>query len=159
MLKNYLLSPLCSASAPHLSLFQPSFSFSFNASFFFSSLLVYASLILFCFPVPFFFSVSVLPFLLQRPSLFSSSPFSFLQVCCPLIFSPKYFLQPKCFSAQKHFFQFSYSSLILFSALFFSGLALFFSFQFWRSFFFLFFSSVYPRPNILSSCFTSLLFE
>ena len=157
MLKNYLLSPLCSASAPHLSLFQPSFSFSFNASFFFSSLLVYASLILFCFPAPFFFLVLALPFLLQRPSLFSSSPFSFLQVCCPLIFSPKYFLQPKCFSAQKHFFQFSYSSLLLFSALFFSGSALFFLFQ--CLFFFVFFSFVYPRPSILSSCFTSLLFE
>ena len=130
MLKNYLLSPLCSASAPHLSLFQPSFSFSFNASFFFSSLLVYASLILFCFPAPFFFLVLALPFLPQRPSLFSSSPFSFLQVCCPLIFSPKYFLQPKntIFSSATllFFFFLLYSFLVQLS---------FFSFQFRHSFF------------------------
>ena len=137
MLKNYLLSPLCSASALHLSLFQPSFSFSFNASFFFSSLLVYASLILFCFPAPFFFLVLALPFLLQRPSLFSSSPFSFLQVCCPLIFSPKYFLQPKCFSAQKHFF----SVQLLFSSSFFCFILFWFSpifslFNFGAPFFF-----------------------
>ena len=158
MLKNYLLSPLCSASARHLSLFQPSFSFSFNASFFFSSLLVSTPLFLFCFPVPFFFSVSVLPFLLQHPSLFSSPPFSFLQVCCPLFFSPKNFFQPKRFSAQT-FFHFSHSSLLLFSALFFSGSALFFFISILALLFFLFFSSVYPSPNILSNCFTSLLFE
>ena len=153
MLKNYLLSPLCSASAPHLSLFQPSFSFSFNASFFFSSLLVSTPLFLFCFPVPFFFLVSVLPFLLQRPSLFSSPPFSFLQVCCPLFFSPKYFFQPKRFftSATLLFFFFLLYSFLVQPSFFFisvSGLL-----------FFLFFSSIYPSPNVLSSCFTSLLFE
>ena len=153
MLKNYLLSPLCSASARHLSLFQPSFSFSFNASFFFSSLLVSTPLFLFRFPVPFFFLVSVLPFLLQRPSLFSSPPFSFLQVCCPLFFSLKYFFQPKRFftSATLLFFFFLLYSFLVQPSFFFisvSGLL-----------FFLFFSSIYPSPNVLSSCFTSLLFE
>ena len=132
MLKNDLLSPLCSASTPHLSLFQPSFSFSFNASFFFSSLLVSTPLFLFCFLAPFFFSVSVLPFLLQRPSLFSSPPFSFLQVCCPLFFSPNVFqfFNPNVFSVQPLFS----SSFFCFILFWFSPL--FFSFQFRGSFFF-----------------------
>ena len=95
MLKNYLLSPLCSASASHLSLFQPSFSFSFSASFFFFSLLVSTSLFLFCFPVPPFssFYFSTLFFCLQRLLLF-------LQTCYPFFFSPKTFFS----SAQNIFF-------------------------------------------------------
>ena len=127
MLKNSLFSPLCSA---------PFFCF---------------SLFLFFFSAPhtsfsFLFPVSYATVMLQ-PS------FSFLFVCCPLFFSPKYFFfQPKRFSAQKYFFQpktfllqpktfffsfffqFSHSSLLLFSALFFFGLALFFS-SFSASFF------------------------
>ena len=170
MLKNSLFSPLCSAPFFCFSLF---FFLSFSA----------APLFLFLFPV-------------SHAAVLLQPSFSFLFVCCPLFFSPKYFFfspnvfqlklfsafQPKRFSAPKHFFQpktfllqsktffssaqnvffflfqFSHSSLLLFSALFFSGSALFF-FSLSAPPFFLFFSSVYPRPNILSSCFTSLLFE
>ena len=158
MLKNYLLSPLCSASARHLSLFQPSFSFSFNASFFFSSLLVSTPLFLFCFPVPFFFLVSVLPFLLQRPSLFSSPPFSFLQVCCPLFSAQNTFFSPNVFQPKRFF---TSATLLFFFFLLYSFLVQpsFFFISVSGLLFFLFFSSIYPSPNVLSSCFTSLLFE
>ena len=119
MLKNYLFGTL--------SLFQPSFSFSFStAHFFFFS---------------FFWSAA--PF---SSSLFFQPSFSFLLVCCPLFFSPNVFQPKKTFSAQNVFasaqnffqfspkrfffwFQFSHSSLLLFSALLFSGSALSFLFQ------------------------------
>ena len=82
------------------------------------------------FPVPPFSSFC---FLVQPLFLF------FLVHVLPF-FSPKTFLNPKHFSVQPKtffslaqniffFFQFSHSSLLLFSALFFSGSALFFLFQ------------------------------
>ena len=87
----------------------------------------------------FFFSVLALPH-------FSPALTFFFSFGCPLFFSPKYFFfspnvfqpkrfsvfQPKrfsVFSAQTFLLQFSHSSLLLFSALFFSGSALFFLFQ------------------------------
>ena len=173
MLKNYLLSHLCSTLAPHLSLFQLSFSFSLSASFFCFSLLVSASFFcffsfgqrpFFCFSPLFLFNFGA-PFLLQRPSPFVQ-PSLFLFVRLPFIFQSKIlffspnFFQPKCFLVfQPKRFCFSSTTVLFFFffALFFSGSALFFLFQ--CLLFFLFFSSVYPRPNILSSCFTSLLFE
>ena len=77
----------------------------------------------------FFFSVSALPS--TSASLLFSSPLFLFFRCVALYFSAQ-----NTFSAQKHFFQpktfFSvqrHSSLLLFSALFFSGSALFFLFQ------------------------------
>ena len=74
----------------------------------------------------FFFSVLALPHFSPALTFFFSFGF-------PLFFSPKYFFfQPKrfsVFSAQTFLLQFSHSSLLLFSALFFSGSALFFLFQ------------------------------
>ena len=117
-----------------------SVQFSTPSSFFYflvSALFCFSPLFLFSFGAPF--------------SALASLTFSFLLVCCPLLFSPKYFfspnvfqpkntffqpktflLQPKTFfsSAQNvFFFQFSYSSILLFSALFFPSSALFFFFQ------------------------------
>ena len=80
----------------------------------------------------FFFSVLALPH-------FSPALTFFFSFGCPLFFSPNVF-QPKCFSvfqpkrfsvfsAQTFLLQFSHSSLLLFSALFFSSSALFFLFQ------------------------------
>ena len=129
------------------SLFQPSLSFSFNAApFFFFSISAF-----------FFLSTSVphlssfFCFCFQR--LPFASAFLFFSFGCPLFFSPKYFFfspnvfqffspnvfqlfspnifEPKrfsAFSAQMFLLQFNHSSLFLFSALFFSGSALFFLF-------------------------------
>ena len=110
MLKNYLLNRLCSASAQHLSLFQPSFSFSFSASFFFSSLLVSASLLL----QPYFsFQFRRSPFCFSVPH-FSPTLTFFFSFGCPLFFSPKYFFFSAQtffnFSAQTFLLQFSHSS-------------------------------------------------
>ena len=102
------------------SLFQPSLSFCFNASFFCSSLLVSASLLL---QPSFSFQFRRSPFCFSVPH-FSPTLTFFFSFGCPLFFSPKYF-----FSAQMFLLQFSHSSLFLFSALFFSGSALFFLFQ------------------------------
>ena len=117
MLKNSLFQPSLFST---LSLFQPSFSFSFSAAHFF------------------FFSVSWLAAPFSSPLFFQPS-FSFLQVSCPLFLSPNVFqlkntfFSPKLFSVQPKtfffFFQFSHSSLLLFSALFFSGSTLSFFFQ------------------------------
>ena len=114
------------------SLFQPSFSFSFCAapscfsvsalSVLFSVSALFWSAPLFCFNPLFLFSFST-------PSLFSS-PHFFLFFWLPFIF------QPKRFSAQTFLLQFSHSSLLLFSALFFSGSALLFLFQRLLLFFF-----------------------
>ena len=82
MLKNYLFSPLCSTPCLYSS---PIFLFFQRHTLLFL-----------------FFSQSAAPF---SSSLFFQPSFSFLLVCCPLFFSPKYFFfQPKRFSAQKHFF-------------------------------------------------------
>ena len=151
MLKNSLFSPLCLA---------PFFCFSRFLFFFF----------LFSAAHLFFFSVSCFPRCCSAPALLF---FSFCVL--PFIFQPKIRLfQPKRFSAPKHFFLpktfFSSAQNVFF---FFSSSAtllffffLLYSFLVQPSFFsllappfFLFFSSVYPRPNILFSCFTSLLFE
>ena len=125
MLKNSLFSPLCSA---------PFFCFSLFFFLFFqrrTSLSFSVSCIRRCCSAPalFFFSFCVLPFIFQpKILLFQPKRFS----------APKYFFQPKTFfgSAQFFFFfsQFNHSSLLLFSALFFSGSALFF-FSFSASFF------------------------
>ena len=132
MLKNYLLSPLCSASASHLSLFQPSFSFSFSASFFFSSLLVSAFLFLFSFPAPPFFFFLFFCFI-----LLSLAPPSFLVDVLPLFFSPKiFFSAPKPFLVQPKTFllppkTFFSSAQNLFSA---QNACLWFSASFFSSF-------------------------
>ena len=137
------------------SLFQPSLSFSFSAAVLFLFL-----------------------FLFQHHFFFFFLPFFSFQLTCALFFSPKTFFStqnnslfsPKTFfSAQtffsfsaflqpKHFLlQFNHSSLLLFFCFILFWLSPLFSLL--APPFFLFFSSVYPRPNILSSCFTSLLFE
>ena len=93
MLKNYLLSPHCLTSAPHLSLFQLSFSFSFSAA-------------------PSCFSVSALSVLFSVSALFWSAPsfffFSFLFSTTFLVSLDvlPYFFQPKTIlsSAQNVFF-------------------------------------------------------
>ena len=65
-----------------LFLFQPFFFLSFST----------APLFLFLFPI-------------SHAAVLLQPSFSFLFVCCPLFFSPKYFFfQPKRFSAQKNFF-------------------------------------------------------
>ena len=110
------------------SLFQPSLSFYFNAFFFFSSLLVSASLLL---QPSFSFQFRRSPFCFSVPH-FSPALTFFFSFGCPLFFSPKYFFSAQTFfsfSAQTFLLQFSHSSLLLFSALFFSGSALFFLFQ------------------------------
>ena len=128
MLKNYLLSHLCSTLAPHLSLFQLSFSFSLSASFFCFSLLVSASFFcffsfgqrpFFCFSPLFLFNFGA-PFLLQRPSPFVQ-PSLFLFVRLPFIFQSKIlffspnFFQPKCFLVfQPKRFCFSSTTLLFF---------------------------------------------
>ena len=160
MLKNYLLSPLCSTSAPHLSPFQLSFSFNFSATFFCFSLLVSASF--FC-----FFSSGQHLFLLLFSS--PSAPLFFFMFFCfiPLSLVPlssflldmlPFFYQPK-----RLFFSLNVFDLVrpLFSSSFFYFILFWFSllFSLLAPPFFLFFSSIYPRPNILSSYFISLLFE
>ena len=139
MLKNYLFSPFCSTpflySNPIFLFFQRHillflFFFLVSRPFFFFSFL----------PAFFFFSFGLLPFIFQPKILFFQ----------PKRFSaPKHFFQPKTFllqsktffsSAQNVFFflfQFSHSSLLLFSALFFSGSALSFLFQHLLFFFYL----------------------
>ena len=69
MLKNYLFSPLCSAR------------FLCSSPLFLFLSAPHTSFFLFCFLVSRHFS----------SSLFFQPSFSFLQVCCPLFFSPKYF--------------------------------------------------------------------
>ena len=137
MLKNYLLSPLCSTSAPHLSPFQLSFSFNFSATFFCFSLLVSASffcffssgqhlfLLLFSSPsAPLFFfmffcfiPLSLVPlssFLLDMLPFFIS-PKIFFSAQNLFLLQSKTFFQPKTFLPQpKILFQFS--PKILFSA-------------------------------------------
>ena len=97
MLKNYLFSPLC--SAPFLCS-SPLFLF-LSAP--------HTSFFLFCFLVSRHFS----------SSLFFQPSFSFLQVCCPLFFSPNVFqlfspkrfcFSPKLSSVQPKTFFFFFSS-------------------------------------------------
>ena len=128
-------------------------------------LFLFQRLSFFCFSLSFLFSSRV-PFFQPKNILFSPKQFSLQPkniFFSPNVFQPKsflVFLQPKCF-----LLQFSDYSLLLF----FCFILFWFSPLFSLSappFFsplapplFLFFSSVYPRPNILFSCFTSLLFE
>ena len=160
MLKNYLFSPLC--SAPFLCSSPLFLSASTPLSSFFSSGQRLSFALAF-----FFFSVSALSFLLQCPSLFSS-PHFFLFFWLPFIFQPKIlFFSPNVFQFfSPNVFQFFNPNVFasvqpLFSSSFFCFILFLFNPLFSLSAppFFLFFSSVYPRPNILSSCFTSLLFE
>ena len=154
MLKNSLFNTLF--------LFQP-------FSFFSASTPLFSSFFCFCFPrccsapTLFFFSFCVLPFIFQpKILLFQPKHFSAFQPK-NTFFPPKTFLlQPKTFfsSAQNVFF-FFFPVQPLFSSSFFCFILFWFSPLFSLSAppFFLFFSSVYPRPNVLFSCFTSLLFE
>ena len=135
------------------------FSVQANTFFFFS--------FLFCFQLTFFISVQRLLLLLLFSFPFTCLQLltsSFLQTCCSFKFSLLFF-QPKTILSPKYFFSFSVQTFLLqFSH---SSLLFFYFILFWFSPlfslsappFFLFFSSVYPRPNILSSCFTSLLFD
>ena len=146
MLKNSLFSLLCLA---------PFFCFNLFLSFFQRRT---SSFFCFCFPcccsapALSFFSFGVLPFLFQ-PKI--------------LLFQAKRFSAQNVFASAQNFFffffliffQFSHSSLLLFFLLYSFLVQPSFFFLFQHFLFFLFFSSVYPRPNILSSCFTSLLFE
>ena len=105
----------------------------------------------------FFFSVSALVFLLQRLTFFFSLdvlPF----------FQPKILFQPKTFFSPRYFFSPKISPCLWFSASFLSFNVLPFSPSLVQPSIFKAiknssFGSVYPRPNILSSCFTFLLFE
>ena len=121
MLKNSLFSPLCLAPFFCFSLF---FFLSFSA----------APLFLFLFPV-------------SHAAVLLQPSFSFLFVCCPLFFSPKYFFfspnvfqppntffSPKLFSVQPNFFFFFLSSTTLLFFFF-----LLYSFLVQPSFFFFFF--------------------
>ena len=156
MLKNYLFSPLCSApflcssplflsasmplssfllfwSAPlfSCSVFQCPFSFQFRCS-------------LFCFSVP-HFSPALLFLFFRCVALYFSAQKTFFS---PNVFQPKRF----CFnSATLLFFFFLLYSFLVQPSFFFISVSVLL--------FFLFFSSIYPSPNVLSSCFTSLLFE
>ena len=180
----FLFSAYFSFSSDVLPFFSPSvepktfFSSAQHISFFFFfSVLFSAHFFLFQFSASFccfcsaclslFFSASLLlfyrhvallssAFYFFRPKLFwAQNTFS--------VFQPKSFsiFQPKCFSvffpAQTFLLQFSHSSLLLFFCFILFWFIPLFSLS--APPFFLFFSSVYPRPNILSSCFTSLLFE
>ena len=156
MLKNYLLSPLCSTLAPHLSLFQLSFSFNFSASFF--CFFSFGQRPFFCFSPLFLFFLCVALYFSAQNTSFSAQTF----------FSPKtLFSAQNVFASAQNFFQFSPKRFFflsvqpLFSSSFFYFILFWFSPLFSLSVppFFLFFSSVYPRPNVLFSCFTSLLFE
>ena len=144
MLKNSLFSLLCLA---------PFFCFNLFLSFFQRRT---SSFFCFCFPcccsapALSFFSFGVLPFLFQpKILLFQAKRFSAQNV----------FASAQNFFFFFFFFQFSHSSLLLFFLLYSFLVQPSFFFLFQHFLFFLFFSSVYPRPNILSSCFTSLLFE
>ena len=153
----------------------------------------------------FFFSVSALFFLLQRPLFFLflflfrrfsfyfsipflffffffSSPHFFFSFDVLPFFQPKILFQPKTFFNPRYFFSPKISPRLWFSASFFSSFSapLFFLLMccpfssaplFFCACLLLYslptskaikissFGSVYPRPNILSNCFTSLLFE
>ena len=143
-----------------LSLFQPSFSFSFHAAHFFFFFFLFPGqpplfLLLFSSSAPLFF---FLFFCFIPLSLVSLS--SFLLDVLPFFYQPKIlFFSPSVFQ----FFSLNVFASVqpLFSSSFFYFILFWSSPLFSLSAppFFLFFSSVYPRPNILSSCFTSLLFE
>ena len=114
----------------------------------------------------FFFFLSFFSFQFTCALFFSPKTFFLAQKhffqpkhFCPNVFQPKRF-NPNVFQfflAQMFLLQFSLSSLLLFFCFILFWFKLLFSLSVPP--FFLFFSSVYPRPNILSSCFTSLLFE
>ena len=163
-----MLKRSCSASIQFNTL--SSFLLQLHTFFFF---FFFFSLFLFQRTFCFLFSTS---FLL---SLFSVC-FSFLQTCCPLFFNPKYLffqlkmflLQPKTFFSPKRFSPKNLSLFVvqrlllffLFSGSFLSFNVLPFSPSLVQPSIFKAikkssFGSVYPRPSILSSCFTSLLFE
>ena len=158
MLKNSLFSPLYSAPF-----------FCFSLFFFFFSFQRCTPLFLFCFLFPTLLFCSSPPFLffLCVALYFSAQNTSF---SAQTFFSPKtLFSAQNVFASAQNFFQFSPKHFFFFfpvQPLFSSSFFLLYSFLVQPSFFslsappfFLFFSSVYPRPNILSSCFTSLLFE
>ena len=112
-----------------ISLFQPSLSFSFSIAVLFLFLFLF-SMLLFCSSLLFLFFWSVALYFSAQNTFFSAQTF----------FSPKtLFSAQNVFASAQNFFQFSpklfflfqfsHSSLLLFSALFFSGSALSFLFQ------------------------------
>ena len=135
---------------------QPSFFFFQRRTSLPFFLFLFQRLFFFCFSLSFLFSSRV-PFFQPKNILFSPKQFSLQPkniFFSPNVFQPKsflVFLQPKCF-----LLQFSDYSLLLFFCFILFWFSPLFSIS--APPFFLFFSSVYPRPNILSSCFTSLLF-
>ena len=159
MLKNSLFSPLCSAPFFCFSLFL--FFFSFSTAVLFLFLFLFSTLLFCSNPLFLFFLCVALYFSPQNTSFSAQTFFSFSAQ--KHFFQPKTFLlQPKTFfsSAQNVFF-FFFPVQPLFSSSFFCFILFWFSPLFSLSAppFFLFFSSVYPRPNVLFSCFTFLLFE
>ena len=155
------------------SLFQPSLSFSLSAAILFLFLFMFSTL-LFCSSPLFLFFFECCP-LFFSPKHFFFSPNVF-QLFSPNVFQPQNtFFQPKTFFSPLHFicgsvppsflpFQCPFSFALMccpFSStpLFFCACLLLCSLPTSKAIRKSSFGSVYPRPNILSSCFTSLLFE
>ena len=120
------------------------------------SVSVSAPLLLFL-PAFLFFSTHVCPFFQPKNILFNPKQFSLWPkniFLAQTFFNPNVFqfFSPNVFASVQPLF--SSSSFFCFILFWFNPL-----FSLSAPPFFLFFSSVYPRPNILSSCFTSLLFE
>ena len=141
---------------------SPSASTSFNVPSLVFQWLFYFSP-LFCFSASFSFQFRRFSFCFSIPFLFSSaSPFLFFNVLP--FFQPKILFQPKTFFSPRYFFSPKISPCLWFSASFLSFNVLPFSPSLVQPSIFKAiknssFGSVYPRPNILSSCFTFLLFE
>ena len=140
---------LCSALFLSFLLFQPSFLFLFSATILFS---VQRCFFFFFFSTPFL--VKHLPFVSFRASfsLSSCSP-TFLKASPKLVVAQK--AQNVLLQKPQRVAPFSSAPLFCSSP---------FSFQFFslptsKAIKKSSFGSIYPRPNILSSCFTSLLFE
>ena len=128
-------------SVPALSFFQLQHRtflfFCFSPLCFFSVSALFVSFLFLCFSATFFLSS------VSASSFFCSAPlFLFLQTCCPI------------FSAQNTF-----SALILFQPKNFFNPKRFSALLFFLKHLILFFLPTSKAKNILSSCFTSLLFE
>ena len=145
---------------------QPSFLlqhsfllFSVQPSFFL--FFCFSPLSCFCSALLFLLSAS---FLLHLAPPFCCLPvalrfFSFLFDVLPYFFSPKHFFSPNTFSAQEHFQPKTFFSPLLFICGSAPPFFLLFSPSFFLKRLILFFLPTSKAKNILSSCFTSLLFE
>ena len=148
--------------------FQRPSLFLFNASpfCFFSSCLSFlfsSRVALFSAQKHFFFSPKQFSVQPKNNSLFSPKPFS-VQPKTFFSTQKQFSLQPKMFFSPRYFFSPKISPCLWFNASFFSFNMLPFSPSLVQPSIFKAikkssFGSVYPRPNILSSCFTFLLFE